>query len=252
MSTPEKNLPQLTVLVPVFNEEDSIPALAGELDAAMHALDRPWECLWIDDGSTDRTAGLLRELHQRDPRHRWVALRPNVGQSAALAAGLREARAELVAVLDGDGQNDPADIAPLLQRLEQGDVDMVNGVRQKRRDSWVRIVSSRLGNGFRNRLTGDRIQDVGCSLRVFRRTFLSDVPVFKGMHRFLPTLARMRGCRVTEMPVNHRPRLHGVTKYGIGNRLWVGLADTFAVRWMQRRLVWPQVSERSTPDSHRT
>ncbi len=245
MKTPDPAPPELSVLVPVFNEEDSIPALAEEIDAAMEALARPWECLWIDDGSTDRTPALLEALHSRDPRHRWAALRPNAGQSAALAAGLREARAALVAVLDGDGQNDPADIAPLLRRLEQGDVDMVNGVRQTRRDSPVRIVCSRLGNGFRNWLTGDHIRDVGCSLRVFRREFLDDVPVFKGMHRFLPTLARMRGCRVTELPVNHRPRLKGVTKYGIGNRLWVGLADTFAVRWMQRRLVWPQVRARS-------
>ncbi len=252
MNTPDSATPELTVLVPVYNEEDSIPALAEEIDAAMQTLARPWECLWIDDGSTDRTAGRLSALHNRDPRHRWVALHPNAGQSAALAAGLREARAALVAVLDGDGQNDPADIAALLRRLERGDVDMVNGVRRRRRDSWVRIVSSRVGNGFRNWLTGDRIRDVGCSLRVFRREFLDDVPVFKGMHRFIPTLARMRGCRVTELPVNHRPRLKGVTKYGIGNRLWVGLADTFAVRWMQRRLVWPQVRERSPASPTRT
>jgi dolichol-phosphate mannosyltransferase len=122
-------------------------------------------------------------------------------------------------------------------------VQLVNGVRAKRRDSWVRKFSSRVGNGFRNWLTGEHVTDVGCSMRVFCRECVLRVPVWRGMHRFLPTLVRLQGYPITEMPVNHRPRTKGVTKYGIGNRLWVGLADTLAVCWMQRRLVWPRVRD---------
>ena len=231
----------ISVIVPVMNEEDNVLALAGEIEAALAPLGRPWECLWIDDGSKDATGRVLDDLARRSPCHRVCHHERNYGQSAALATGFRRARGAVCCTLDGDGQNDPADIPALLQRLARGDADMVNGIRAKRQDSWVRKVASRIANGFRNGLTGEHVRDVGCSLRVFRREFVQDLPVFRGLHRFLPTLARLKGCRITEMPVAHRPRTRGQTKYGIGNRLWVGLADTFAVCWMQRRLVWPRV-----------
>ncbi len=232
----------ISVVVPVYNEQECVRELASEIDTALIPLQPSWECVWVDDGSTDGTLDALRSLNASPAsRHRWISLESNAGQSAALAVGFAAARGSVVATLDGDGQNDPQDIPALLERLSVGDVDMVNGIRQDRRDSRTRILSSRLGNGFRNLLTRDRITDVGCSLRVFRREFVLGLPVFKGMHRFLPTLALMKGCRHVEIPVRHRPRLRGQAKYGIGNRLWVGLGDTLAVCWMKRRLVWPRV-----------
>ena len=178
---------------------------------------------------------------RQSARHRLIDLDRNYGQSAALAVGFRRARCSIFGTLDGDGQNDLADFPKQLERLDRGDVDMVNGIRVTRRDSRLRRVSSKIGNGFRNLLTGVKITDVGCAIRVFRRECVEGLPVWKGMHRFLPTLAHLKGFRITEIPVNHRPRTTGLTKYGVGNRLWVGLADTIAVCWMKRRLVWPRV-----------
>ena len=229
----------LSVIVPVKNEEQSIPALAREVAQALDSARLDWECLWINDGSTDGTARVIDELG--DSRHRRIDHVRSFGQSAALATGFAAAQAEILATLDGDGQNDPTDIPALLERLRAENLDMVNGWRKKRRDSLVRKLSSRIANGFRNALTGEHIRDVGCALRVFRREPALKVPVFKGMHRFFPTLFRIAGYeRIAEAPVNHRPRLLGETKYGVNNRLWVGIVDTLAVIWMRRRLVFPQ------------
>jgi glycosyltransferase involved in cell wall biosynthesis len=233
------------VIVPVKDEEASVAELAAEVEAALASTPHLWECLWVNDGSTDSTLRVLQDLAARDPRQRWLDLDRNYGQSAAMAAGFAAARGDWFATLDGDGQNDPGDLPQLLARLEQGDVDMVNGVRQKRQDSLVRKFCSRLANRFRNWLTHEQVTDVGCSLRVFRRECVLDMPVFKGMHRFFPTLVRLRGFRITERPVNHRPRSKGKTKYGINNRLWVGIADTVAVCWMQRRFVQARVRKQS-------
>ena len=235
----------VTIVVPVKDEEASVAELAREIAEVMDGCGRSWECLWVNDGSQDGTLAVLQALHDRDPRQRWLDLERNYGQSAALAAGFGKARGEVIGTLDGDGQNDPRDLPGLLERLGQGDVDMVNGIREQRHDSAVRRFSSRVANGFRNWLTHERVRDVGCSIRVFRRGCVAGMPVFKGMHRFFPTLARMQGFRVAEMPVRHRPRTRGKTKYGINNRLWVGIGDTFAVCWMLRRLVWPKVRSAS-------
>lgn len=231
-------MPEVSIIVPVMNEEESVPPLAQEISQALDGTQWDWECLWIDDASTDRTPEVLRELAAAAPRHRWVRATKNRGQSAALAAGFRLAQGAILGTLDGDGQNNPADFPALLERLSQNDVDMVNGIRAKRQDTWVRKLSSKIGNGFRNRLTHESVSDVGCAIRVFRRECVERIPVFRGMHRFLPTLVRMQGYRITEQPVDHRPRERGTTKYGIGNRLWVGIGDTLAVRWMLRRMVW--------------
>lgn len=239
---------EITVLVPVHDEADSIPILAGEIAEAMEPLGRSWECLWVDDGSADGTLDALRRLVASGRRHRYLSFDRNYGQSAALAQGVIEARGVLVVTLDGDLQNDPADIPRLLAPLDRGEADMVNGFRRDRRDGIVRKLSSRIANGFRNRLTGESVRDVGCSLRAFRRTAALGVPVFRGMHRFLPTLARLQGARLLEIPVRHRARHFGRTKYGIGNRLWVGIADTLAVRWWQRRFVRPTVRRRGGPE----
>jgi dolichol-phosphate mannosyltransferase len=235
--------PEVSVVVPVRDEEESIPVLAAEVEAELDALGKPWEMLWIDDGSADATLARIRELRSRRPEHRWISFDRNYGQAAAFAVGFREARGDLVVTMDADLQNDPHDIPSLLAILERGDADMVNGVRVERHDSWVRKVSSRIGNGFRNRLTGESVSDVGCSLRAVRREFVIDLPLFRGMHRFLPTLARMQGARLAEIPVRHRARRYGKTKYGVGNRLWVGIEDTLGVRWLLRRGVRPKVAQ---------
>jgi dolichol-phosphate mannosyltransferase len=234
---------EISVIVPVMNEAESIPALAGEIERALAPQGRPWECVWVNDGSTDGSGAVLDRLAAASPVHRIVHLDGNFGQSAALAAGFGVARGALFCTLDGDGQNDPADLPALLRALQEQGVDVMNGVRARRQDSWLRKVSSRVANGFRNRVTHEQVRDVGCSIRAFRRECAQGLVVFRGMHRFLPTLMRMRGFRIAEMPVSHRPRVRGTTKYGISNRLWVGLGDTLAVRWMQSRLVWPRVRQ---------
>ena len=237
--------PHLSVIVPVYNEEESVIPLAREIEAAMADFTGEWECVWIDDGSSDGTLDRLRELASESAAtgglpHRPVMHDRNYGQSPALFTGFRRARGAIFITLDGDGQNDPADIPFLIRRLEESGADMVNGRRRKRRDSLVRLVCSRIANGFRNWATKERVSDVGCSLRAFHRRCVEHIPVFNGMHRFLPTLARLCGhANIIEEPVNHRPRERGVTKYGINNRLWVGLRDTFAVRWMQSRVRIP-------------
>jgi glycosyltransferase involved in cell wall biosynthesis len=204
-----------------------------------------WECIWVDDGSRDGTLEQLRTLNRADPRHGFVAHDRNYGQSAALLTGFSRSSGRILATLDGDLQNDPADLPRLIRTLESQEVHMVNGVRANRRDAWLRRVSSRVANGFRNRVSGATATDVGCSVRAFYRTCIEGIPRFRGMHRFLPTLVAMRGWRVTEIDVNHRPRTHGTTSYGVHNRLWVGVADTFGVRWLSSRNVNPRVADAS-------
>jgi dolichol-phosphate mannosyltransferase len=220
-------------VVPVFDERDNLEPLQKELDEALAEVKGGVEFVYVDDGSRDGSAAVLAGLAARDPRVRVLHLAENCGQTAAFAAGFEAARGEVVATLDADLQNDPADLPRLLAALDRADV--VNGVRQGRQDGFVRKASSRIANGFRNWATHERVTDVGCSLRAMRASFLRRVKLHRGMHRFLPTLLRMEGARVVELPVRHRPRRHGRSKYGIANRLFVGFADVFAVRWMQKR-----------------
>ncbi|MCX7847354.1 MAG: glycosyltransferase family 2 protein [bacterium] len=232
---------EISIVVPVKDEAESVADLAREIREVMNTLPYTWECVWVNDGSTDGTLAVLLELQREEGRFRVVDLARNYGQSGALMTGLRRARGAILATLDGDGQNDPHDFPALLARLAEGDVAMVNGVRVRRQDSWVRRVSSWIANKVRNWFLHDGVSDTGCALRVFRRECVEGIPVFKGTHRFLPALAVMRGYRITEMAVNHRPRRKGVTKYGVRNRIWVGLADLWAVCWMRRRLVYPEI-----------
>ncbi|KPK99454.1 MAG: hypothetical protein AMK75_06415 [Planctomycetes bacterium SM23_65] len=245
MSVPAREACDVSIIVPVRDEADSIGQLADEIGAAFGRHGWSWECLWVDDGSSDATLDRLRALHRSDPRHQFVAHDRNYGQAAALATGFSNARGHVLATLDGDLQNDPADLPGLIRTLETSDVDMVNGIRAKRHDSALRLLSSRIANAFRNRVSGATATDVGCSVRAFRRECVEGVPVFRGMHRFLPTLVAMRGWRITEVPVRHRPRTHGKTSYGVRNRLWVGILDTFGVRWLVSRSVTPRVRESS-------
>ena len=231
----------LSLVIPVRDEAESLEALHRELDAAVGGWPGGLEILFVDDGSRDASRARLQGIAEKDPRVRVLALDAPHGQSAALDAGFRAARGELIATLDADLQNDPADLPRLLAALEQADV--ICGVRVARRDGLLRQLSSRIANAFRNALTSESVRDVGCSLRVIRRSHLARVKLHRGMHRFLPTLLALEGARVIELPVAHRPRRHGRSKYGILDRLFVGLVDVFAVRWMKSRRLDYQVTE---------
>ena len=227
--------PGLSVVFPVFNERENLPILIAEIHAAIEPMALEYELVAVDDGSTDGSADVLGDLSATDPRIHVVTLERNSGQTAALDAGWRSARGELVVSLDSDLQNDPADIPRMIARLREAGADMVIGVRVNRRDTWMKRAQSRIGNGVRNFITGDVITDTGCSLKLIRRPWIERVKLFTGMHRFLPTLVRIEGGRVVEMDVNHRPRTWGRSKYGAFNRAWRGLVDCFAVRWMKSR-----------------
>ncbi|MBU0485136.1 MAG: glycosyltransferase family 2 protein [Proteobacteria bacterium] len=228
-----------------MNEEESIPSLGREVSEAFGTHDWAWECIWVDDCSKDQSRDQLRQLALADPHHRFISFQKNAGQSAALWAGFKESRGAVIATLDGDGQNDPADLPRLVEQLEKGGADMVNGYRQIRSDSILRKIASRIGNGARNMLTGKTVSDVGCSTRCFKRECVELMPPFAGMHRFLPTLVALHGFRFDEVPVNHRPRLLGQTKYSINNRLWVGLYDLLGVRWFKKRAFHYEIKKES-------
>jgi len=236
-----KDAPELSLVIPARDEAESVADCVTEARNVLADLGRPFEIIVIDDGSADRTFDVLRDLKKTVPELRAARLARPAGQTAAMEAGFRRARGDIVITMDADMQNDPADIPAMLDKL--ADCDAVCGVRAKRRDSLVRRVSSRIANGFRNALTGESIRDTGCTLKVYRRDFLEKLKLYEGMHRFLPTLLRLAGARVIETPVNHRPRLRGRTKYGIGNRLPRGLRDLFAVRWMKKRWIRSEVAE---------
>lgn len=236
----------ISVVVPVRDEVENVEVLAGEIERALAGLPGGWECIWVDDASTDGTLDRLQAIADYDNRHRVLHFSPGRGQTAALLAGFRHSSGEFVSSLDGDRQNDPADLPRLLDYALTNGIDLVNGVRVRRQDSRLRRLSSRIANSFRNWMTRDSTTDVGCAIRVMRRRFISAIPTLRGMHRFLPTFVRLAGGRVAEIPVNHRPRVAGRTKYGVSNRLWVGIEDTLAVRWFTRRFVRLEPAEETT------
>ncbi len=223
----------LSVVIPVRDELDSLLPLHRELDAALASLAGGVEIVFVDDGSRDGSLARLREIAEKDVRVRVLTLDGRHGQSAALEAGFRAARGAVTATLDADLQNDPADLPRLLAELDRADV--VSGVRVERHDAWARRAASRIGNRIRNGLTGETVSDVGCSLRVMRSRYLRRVKLYRGMHRFLPTLLRLEGARVSEVPVAHRPRRFGRSKVRSLARALPGLADCLAVRWMKHR-----------------
>jgi glycosyltransferase involved in cell wall biosynthesis len=232
---------ELSLVVPAYNERDNLAPLLAEIGAALQG--RSYEVIVVDDGSTDGSFEALRVLRQRYPQLRVIRFERNAGQTAAFAAGFRAARAPTVVTLDADLQNDPADIPKLVDTLERDGATAVAGYRANRRDSPWKRLQSLIANGVRNRLNGEVIRDIGCSLKAFRTDAVRSLPLFTGLHRFLPTLIKMQGGTVTEVPVGHRPRKHGVTKYGMWNRVFRSLADAFAVRWMQRRALRYRVKE---------
>jgi len=230
----------LAVVVPVHNEADNVLPLLEEIQAALEGR-WEYEVLYVDDASSDDTARQLADALGRFPRLRVFRHRVRAGQSSAIATGVRRARARLIATLDGDGQNDPADIAVLL-RCRAAEIAsgpgplLIVGWRRERHDSWLRRMSSRIANSYRSRLLGDATPDTGCGLKLFEREAFLQLPYFDHMHRFLPALFLRQGGRVVSVPVRHRPRLRGQSHYGVSNRLWVGLVDVAGVAWLHRRM----------------
>lgn len=224
---------QVSVIIPVYNEEDNLAPLLEELFPVLRGLGQVFEVVCVDDASSDSSFSILQQLTSTYPQLRTLQHRVNCGESAGQASGFANARGDWVITMDADQQNDPADIPALLNA--GADVDAVCGVRKRREDDWVKRLSSRIANGFRNWLTRDTVSDAGCTFRALRREALREIPVFNGMHRFLPTLLRLQGFAVAEIPVNHRPRTRGVSKYGIGNRMFRGLVDCVAILWWRRR-----------------
>ena len=236
----------VSVVIPVFNEEDNLGPLVEELQPVLEKIGKPFEVIFIDDRSTDGSVGILKKLRETRPFIRVVKHGINSGESAAEATGFKFANGEIIITMDADQQNDPADIPELLKNLA-GDIVAVCGVRRKRMDTIVKKISSRTANAFRNFVTGDRISDAGCTYRAIRKSALWQIQVFNGMHRFLPTLLRAQGYRVVEILVNDRPRTRGVSKYGIGNRMWRGILDCFAMRWFNKRAVRGDRVENEVP-----
>ncbi len=220
--------PAVSVIVPLFNEEESLPILQSELDAALHGVDH--EIIFVDDGSVDDTVRRIRP----GSNVRLIRFEKNAGQSAAIYAGLKAARGGILVLIDGDLQNDPADIPRLLQEIARG-ADLVCGYRAARRDTLVKRLSSRIANAVRSRYTKDGVRDTGCTLKAMRRECVDALVPFKGMHRFIPALVKAAGYRLVEIPVNHRPRRYGRSKYGLGNRALRATIDMFGVRWLLSR-----------------
>ncbi len=230
--------PAISIVVPLYNEEDNVAELQLQLASALEGLD--YEIVLVDDGSTDATVSRV----QRSERVRLLEFAKNAGQSAAMHAGIHGARGGIIVTLDGDLQNDPADIPAMIAKLNEG-FDLVCGYRAKRKDTPFKRLQSRIANGVRSRFVGDHVRDTGCTLKVMRRECREALLLFNGMHRFIPALIRNMDFRVTEMPVNHRPRVHGVSKYGFGNRAWRATCDMFGVRWLNSRRVAYRIKDES-------
>jgi len=234
---------QLSVVIPVRNEAENILPLLAEIHSALDGRGE-YEVVYVDDGSTDATPARLAEAMAKHARLRVLAHRASCGQSAALMSGVRAARGEWIATLDGDGQNDPADIPKLLaMRDGAAHVALVSGYRKKRQDSAVKRFASKVANGVRSSLLGDATPDTGCGLKLIRRATWLELPFFDHMHRFLPALVQRAGGATLMVEVNHRPRTRGRSNYGVLDRLWVGIVDLFGVLWLKRRAARPEVSE---------
>jgi dolichol-phosphate mannosyltransferase len=233
----------LSVVIPVYNEEASLPPLWSELREVLDRLGLTFEVVFVDDGSRDRSVELIRAFRETDQRVRLIRLKTNGGETAATDAGLKTARGRRVVVMDADLQNDPADIPMLLSHLDHWDAATGWRVDRAAGDTFVRRVSSRVANRIRNWVSADTIQDSGCTFRAFRRECLRGLVLYRGFHRFIPTLLKMRGYRVIEVPVGHRPRRFGRSKYGVLNRAAVAFVDLLMIRWMTARLLRYEVIE---------
>jgi len=234
-------LPYLSVVVPVYNEQENLMPLTEELVSVLEPLKKPYEIVFVDDGSTDNSTQQLETIRKKFIHVQIVRFRKNCGQTAAFDAGFKAARGDVIITMDADLQNDPHDIPGLLAHI--GQYDLVCGWRHERHDTFVRRVSSRIANAIRNGLSGEDIQDVGCSLKAFRREYAQRLKLYTGMHRFFPTLVKMEGGRVKEVKVRHRFRKYGTPKYNIRNRILRSFLDLLAVCWMKKRYLRYEIEE---------
>ena len=228
---------EISIIVPVFNEAENVLPLMGEVSAAMSRQGRDWELVFVDDASTDETPTRIIEAVQADPHVRGLRHQRNAGQSAAVWTGIQATTSPILCTLDGDLQNDPADLPAMIQEL--ANVDFVSGMRLNRQDPWLRKVSSKIARWARKTALGVDFQDSGCAIRTFKRTALAGVFPFNGLHRFLPIVVHGGGAKTLEVPVKHRPRVAGVSKYGVWNRLGRGIYDLMAISWYQKRRYRP-------------
>lgn len=233
-----------SVVIPIKNEEENILNLVEELQLVMQSLKMPWELLFIDDGSTDSSCSVIASLMPQKSFIRLITFTQNFGQSSAFDAGFKAARGEMIITMDGDGQNDPADIPRLLEAIEHG-YDLACGWRINRNDPWSKKIISYLSNQIRKRMCRDEMHDTGCSLKIYRRSAVAKVKLYHGMHRFLPALFLIEGLKVIEVPVNHRTRKKGKSKYHFFNRSISPFVDMFAVRWMRKRKLSYQIKDES-------
>jgi len=244
----------LSVVIPVKDEADSIAALTDEICGALEGLAK-YEIIYVDDGSGDATVAEILRVQDRIPQVRLLQHTENCGQSAAIRTGVRAARGPWIATLDGDGQNDPGDLPGLWQIARGAPVDqalLITGHRENRRDNRSKRWASCIANAIRRRLLGDDTPDTGCGLKLFSRSLFLDLPFFDHMHRFLPALVLREGGVVRSLPVNHRPRLRGRSKYGVIDRLLVGVVDLFGVMWLQRRAARPHLLSEAAPHADAT
>ncbi len=232
----------ISVVVPVYNEEENLPVLIPKIAEVLRPLGKTYEMIFVDDGSKDRSRRFLKEMALQYPQIRILGFKKNCGETAAGAAGIKEARGGIIITIDADLQNDPKDIPKMLDYLKE--YDMVTGWRQKREDSWVKRITSKIANRIRNSLSGEEIRDSGCTFRAYKRECLQEIKLYKGMHRFIPTLVKMEGYRVIEIPIAHHPRKFGVSKYTTWNRMWRAFIDLLAVKWMKSRHIHYEIEER--------
>lgn len=230
-----------SIVVPVYNEAKNLAPLTDRILEVFEEKDYKYEIIYVNDGSSDGSSSIIDKYADDIENLKALHFKENNGQTAAFLAGFKKAEGDYIITLDADLQVDPEDVFDLIPQLDN--YDMVVGMRSSRNDGLKKKISSLVGNGVRNMLTGETISDTGCPLKVFKNEISRHFYPFKGMHRFYPTLARIKGYTVKEVPVNHYPRKFGNSKYGISNRMWVGLLDTFAVRWMKKRMINYELKE---------
>lgn len=233
---------KISFVIPIYNEEENIPKLIEEIQSVAPALSEDHEILLVDDCSTDRSLEIIRTLSETIETLHYLSFAQNCGQSAALYAGFQAASGDVIITMDADLQNDPADLPQMMKHY--GEFDMINGWRFDRQDTWSKKIASKIGNGFRNWLTKETIHDTGCSLKIMNAELLKKIRMYKGLHRFLPTLMRLEGAKIIEVKVNHRQRLFGESKYTNFRRGIEGFYDVIAMRWMQSRHLKIEVKEK--------
>ena len=241
--------PYLSLVIPAYNEQENIATLLSRVEAALAQVGKPFEVIIVDDGSSDDTPKMLNDAMQRLPWLRVIRMTKNSGQSAAFEAGFEAARGEVIATIDADLQNDPEEIPRLIPLLDEQNVDMITGWRKERQDTPFRRWQSRQANRIRNWVTGETVNDSASSLKIYRARAVKGMRLFRGAHRYFPTLVKMRGFSVYETPVKHSPRHAGTAKYGFGNRAFVGIYDLVGVRWLKKRYLRYEATEiKSKPD----